>query len=94
MLGIGEMVALLFIAYLVLGPERLPDVSRRAGRIVAEFRSVLVGLADDVASAMASEGSSDAPEGAAPPEAVPALSPRAAESEAQASLEEGHDTDR
>jgi Tat protein translocase TatB subunit len=38
--GLGEMAMILIIALLVFGPERLPEVARRAARFVNEVRKV------------------------------------------------------
>lgn len=38
--GIGEMVMIIVIALLVFGPERLPEVARRAARFINEIRKV------------------------------------------------------
>ena len=36
-----ELIAVLIIALIVLGPQRLPDVARSVGRGMREFRSAL-----------------------------------------------------
>jgi sec-independent protein translocase protein TatA len=36
-----ELIAVLIVALIVLGPQRLPDVARSVGRGVREFRSAL-----------------------------------------------------
>jgi sec-independent protein translocase protein TatA len=42
-----ELVVVLVIALIVLGPQRLPDVARSVGRGMREFRSALEGPDDD-----------------------------------------------
>ncbi len=39
-IGAPELVVILIVALVVLGPERLPDVARTIGRTVYEFRKV------------------------------------------------------
>lgn len=39
-IGAPELVVILVVALLVLGPERLPDMARTIGRTVYEFRKV------------------------------------------------------
>lgn len=41
------------IALVVLGPNRLPQAARTAGRLLAEFRRVSAGLQSEVTSALA-----------------------------------------
>jgi sec-independent protein translocase protein TatA len=42
-IGPGEIVLVLVIALVVLGPKRLPDVGRSLGRGMREFRDSLSG---------------------------------------------------
>jgi sec-independent protein translocase protein TatA len=42
-----ELVVVLVIALIVLGPQRLPDVARSVGRGMREFRSALDSPGDD-----------------------------------------------
>jgi sec-independent protein translocase protein TatA len=42
-----EIVLVLVIALIVLGPQRLPDVARSVGRGMREFRSALASGAND-----------------------------------------------
>jgi sec-independent protein translocase protein TatA len=42
-----ELIVVLVIALIVLGPQRLPDVARSVGRGMREFRSALESPDDD-----------------------------------------------
>ncbi|MFL5782406.1 MAG: twin-arginine translocase TatA/TatE family subunit [Thermoleophilaceae bacterium] len=42
-----ELIVVLIIALIVLGPQRLPDVARSVGRGMREFRSAIEGPDDD-----------------------------------------------
>jgi sec-independent protein translocase protein TatA len=46
-LGPMELVIVLVIALLVLGPKRLPDAGRAVGRGLREFKGALTGGDDD-----------------------------------------------
>jgi sec-independent protein translocase protein TatA len=49
MAGIGfpELMIVLVIALIVLGPKRLPDAGRSLGRGLREFKGALTGGADE-----------------------------------------------
>lgn len=40
-LGFGEIILILVVALLVFGPEKMPDVARTLGRVMAELRRTL-----------------------------------------------------
>jgi Tat protein translocase TatB subunit len=42
--GGGELLVILLIALIVLGPQRLPDAARQVGRVVSEVRRVSSGF--------------------------------------------------
>jgi sec-independent protein translocase protein TatA len=53
-LGLPEIVVVLLIALVVLGPKRLPDAGRSAGHAIKEFKDAFSGADLSVASADAS----------------------------------------
>jgi sec-independent protein translocase protein TatA len=48
--GVGplELVVVLAIALIFLGPKRLPEAGRSVGRGLREFKSAIAGRADEV----------------------------------------------
>jgi sec-independent protein translocase protein TatA len=46
-IGPGELIVVLIIALLVLGPKRLPEVGKSLGRGMREFKDSLSGNASD-----------------------------------------------
>jgi sec-independent protein translocase protein TatA len=42
-----EMMVILVVALLVLGPQRLPDVARSVGKGIREFKESLQGIGGD-----------------------------------------------
>jgi sec-independent protein translocase protein TatB len=74
-IGGPEIIVVLIIALLVLGPNRLPQAARQMGKAMAEFRKVTGGLQAEVRDAMSqleNEVSFTEPPG--PPE-IPAVQP-------------------
>ncbi len=77
-IGPGELILILIIALVVLGPGKLPDVAQSLGRSVREFRKAATdvseaGKLDGSASSSASSATSSQPAPAAP--AAPAAAP-------------------
>ena len=50
--GLPEVVVILFVALIVLGPDKLPGAARQVGKAMAEFRRISSGLQDEVRSAL------------------------------------------
>jgi len=46
-LGFLEIVVVLIITLLVVGPERMPEVARKAGQMVGKFRNFINTVKDD-----------------------------------------------
>ena len=49
--GGGELLAILLIALIVLGPDRLPGAVRQAGQWVGELRKISSGFQNEIRSA-------------------------------------------
>jgi sec-independent protein translocase protein TatB len=48
----SEFIFLLVVALIVLGPEKLPDAVRKAGRAYAEFKKMANGFQGEIRSAL------------------------------------------
>jgi sec-independent protein translocase protein TatB len=48
----SEMVFLLLLALVILGPDKLPDAMRRAGKAYAEFKKVSAGFQTELKNAL------------------------------------------
>jgi sec-independent protein translocase protein TatA len=46
-IGPGELIIVLVIALIILGPKRLPEVGRSVGKGMREFKDSLAGINDD-----------------------------------------------
>ncbi|HET6665541.1 MAG TPA: Sec-independent protein translocase protein TatB [Acidimicrobiales bacterium] len=70
-IGGGELLVIVLIALIVLGPQRLPDAMRTFGRVVGEVRRISSGFQQELRDAFED---SDVADKASPPrrrEAVP-----------------------
>ena len=70
-IGPGELILILIIALVVLGPGKLPDVAQSLGRSVREFRKA----ATDVSEAGKLDSSSSSATSSQPAPATPAAPP-------------------
>ncbi|MDQ1424479.1 MAG: sec-independent protein translocase protein TatB [Acidimicrobiaceae bacterium] len=50
--GTGELLVILLIALIVLGPDKLPDAARKMGNIMGELRRMSGGFQQEMRSAM------------------------------------------
>lgn len=50
-IGIPELLVILVVALIVLGPQRLPEVARALGKGLAELRRATSGLTDELRDA-------------------------------------------
>ena len=50
--GGGEILVILLVALIVLGPQRLPDAARQVGKAMSELRRVSTGFQNELRSAV------------------------------------------
>src|SRR5262245_57373394 len=50
-IGVPELLVILVVALIVLGPKRLPEVAQALGRAFAEFRKATSDLSEELTSA-------------------------------------------
>jgi sec-independent protein translocase protein TatB len=50
--GGGELLVILLIALMVLGPDRLPGFARKAGKIMGDVRRISQGFQSEIRDAM------------------------------------------
>src|SRR5215510_14411880 len=50
--GGGELLVILVLALIVLGPQRLPDAMRTVGRVMGEVKRISSGFQQDLTSAI------------------------------------------
>ena len=54
--GAGEMLVILLLALIVLGPDKLPSAARQAGKYLSEFRRMSDGFQRELRDAMDLDG--------------------------------------
>jgi Tat protein translocase TatB subunit len=52
-IGMPELVVILAVALIVLGPHRLPEIARALGKAMAEFRKATSGISQELENARA-----------------------------------------
>jgi sec-independent protein translocase protein TatA len=77
MFGIGmpELIVILVVGLLVLGPKRLPELARSLGRGMAEFRRASTDLRSSLDAALQEPAPPSKPEDKKPAPAVEAEKP-------------------
>ena len=50
--GGGELLIILFVALIVLGPDKLPDAARKLGNVMGEIKRMSAGFQDEIKAAM------------------------------------------
>lgn len=53
--GFGELVVLAFLAVLVFGPDRLPELAQQAGRLLKQLRQFATNARDELRSELGPE---------------------------------------
>jgi len=46
-LGFGEIALIVFLALLIFGPKKLPELGKAAGKTLREFKNATKGIMDD-----------------------------------------------
>jgi len=53
--GLTEMAVLAFVAVVVFGPDKIPDLARQAGAVIKRFRAIANSARDDLRSELGPE---------------------------------------
>ena len=89
-IGMPELLVVLVIGLLVLGPKRLPEIARSLGRGMSEFRRASTELRESLTSTFETDEPADKPAGKAEGDAGQAAAREDASAEKPP---EDHDTD-
>ena len=66
-LGMGEIMVILFVALIFIGPKKLPELAKGLGKGIREFQNAAKGLTDSIKTPTANENSSYAAQKPAAP---------------------------
>ena len=66
-LGTGEVLVILIVALVVLGPDKLPGAARQAGRALSELRKLSSGFQSELRDALQEPVSEPPRQAAVPP---------------------------
>ena len=58
--GGGEILVILLIALIFLGPDKMPDAAKKVGRMLGEVRRMTSGFQEEIRSAMDIDGTGEA----------------------------------
>ena len=89
-IGGGELLVIVLIALIVLGPQRLPQALRTFGRVVGEVRRISTGFQQELRDAFED---SDVAEAASPPRRREAVPLAAAVAEVDSDPDDADDAD-
>jgi len=94
--GGGEILVIMVLALIVLGPDKLPEAARQAGKYLSEFRRMSHGFQQEIRSAMDLNPLSDKPSsgtssGTSSTAAAPSLPPLAVTEAPEANLSSSAD---
>lgn len=73
--GGGEVLVILLIAIIVLGPDKLPNAAKQAGKYLSDFRRISGGFQQELKDAMDLNSTSAKPRSATMSDAGPTLPP-------------------
>ena len=92
MFGIGmpELILILALALIVLGPKKLPEVARALGKGLAEFRRATEELKDELSRIDTEAEAAPKPPAAEPQAAPPGTAPHAESTPADESERKPH----
>lgn len=57
-IGGGELLVIGLVALIVLGPQRLPDAARQAGKVLGDLRRLSTGFQEELKGALSDAGPS------------------------------------